>query len=260
MSAERILIVDDDLLNVRITRSFLQREGYEVRTASEGRQALVMSATFKPQLILTDTQLPFVDGLELTRRLKADPTSDAAVIALTAYAMKGGEKRALEAGCDAFLAKPLDTHLLLETVRQQLDCRSRRIRMAIAGTVGTSMPVSGESAEVVDVEDFKARVGDDRVLMGELISLFLMESPKLAAATRNAALEKNGPALRTAAHTFKGMVANFSASRAFHAVSVLEELGGGNDLSNVMNASDALDTEVAALCSELSRIAVEVAA
>jgi HPt (histidine-containing phosphotransfer) domain-containing protein len=121
-----------------------------------------------------------------------------------------------------------------------------------------SMAGSGETEEVVDMEDFKARVGGDRDLMGELIRLFLMESPKLAAATRNAALERNAQALRTAAHALKGTVATFSASRAFHAASVLEQLGEGNDLSNVMNASDALDLEVAALCSELRRIAVEV--
>jgi HPt (histidine-containing phosphotransfer) domain-containing protein len=125
-------------------------------------------------------------------------------------------------------------------------------------TAAISMPDSGEFEQVVDLEDFKARVGGDRVLMGELIRLFLMESPKLAAATRNAALAKNGQALTTAAHALKGAVATFSACRAVHAASVLEQLGEGNDLSNVMNASDALDLEVADLCSELRRIAVDV--
>jgi HPt (histidine-containing phosphotransfer) domain-containing protein len=96
--------------------------------------------------------------------------------------------------------------------------------------------------------------------MRELISLFLVESSRLSAATRNAALEKNGEALRTAAHALKGSVANFSAARAFHAAAVLEELGEANDLANVMSASDALDLEIAALCSELRRIAVEVTA
>jgi CheY-like chemotaxis protein len=68
MSVERTLVVDDDPLNVRIIRSLLQREGYEVQTASDGRQALAASATFKPQLVLADIQLPLVDGRDLTRR------------------------------------------------------------------------------------------------------------------------------------------------------------------------------------------------
>jgi len=260
MSAERILIVDDDPVNVRLTRALLQREGYEVRVASDGRQALAASSAFKPQLVLTDIQLPFLDGLELTRRLKADPSTNATIIALTAYAIKGDEERAVEAGCDAYLTKPVDTRRLLETIRRQLDGTSRRVSHAIAGTVVNSSPVPGASSEVVNREEFKARVGDDHALMAELISLFLAESPRLAEATRTAALKKDGQALRTAAHALKGSVANFSAARAFQAASVLEELGEGNDLSNVMNASDALDIEVAALCSELSRIAVEVAA
>jgi CheY-like chemotaxis protein len=134
MSDERILIVDDDPLNVRLIRSLLQREGYEVQTASDGRQALAASATFKPQLVLADIQLPLVDGQDLTRRLRANRSSDAAVIALTGYAMKSDERRAVEAGCDAYLSKPLDTRRLLETVRRHLDGRTRRLSNIISGT------------------------------------------------------------------------------------------------------------------------------
>jgi two-component system cell cycle response regulator DivK len=105
-------------------RSLLQREGYEVQTASDGRQALAASATFKPQLVVADIQLPLVDGLDLTRRLKANRSRTAALIALTGYAMKSDDRRAVEAGCDAYLTQPLNPRGLLETVRRHLDGRS----------------------------------------------------------------------------------------------------------------------------------------
>ena len=85
-------------------------EGYDVRTAGDAEEALAVLATFRPRLILMDLQLPGMDGLELTRRLKADPaTRDIVIVALTAYAMKGDEERARAAGCDGYVTKPIDT-------------------------------------------------------------------------------------------------------------------------------------------------------
>jgi CheY-like chemotaxis protein len=92
-----------------------------VRTAESAEQAVQALGSFHPRLILMDIQLPGTDGLELTRRLKADPaTSDIRVLALTAYAMKGDEARVREAGCDGYISKPIDTRALAETVARFL--------------------------------------------------------------------------------------------------------------------------------------------
>jgi two-component system, cell cycle response regulator DivK len=121
MPGEPILIVDDHPINLKLARVLLSAEGYEVRTAEDVTQALAVLAEYHPRLILMDIQLPGVDGLELTRRLKADPaTRDILVVALTAYAMKGDAERALDAGCDGYVPKPIDTRALPGVIAEHL--------------------------------------------------------------------------------------------------------------------------------------------
>jgi CheY-like chemotaxis protein len=117
MAAARILIVDDNPTNLKLVRVLLEGEGHEVRTAADAGEALAVLEELVPDLVLMDVQLPGMDGLELTRRIKADPrTGGVLVVALTAYAMKGDEERILAAGCDGYVAKPIDTRALPATV------------------------------------------------------------------------------------------------------------------------------------------------
>jgi two-component system cell cycle response regulator DivK len=121
MPGDPILIVDDNLMNLKLIRVLLAGEGYEVRVASDAAEALAVLRTFRPRMILMDIQLPGIDGLELTRRLKAAPeTRNVIVLALTAYAMKGDAQRMLEAGCDGYIAKPIDTREFPATVARFL--------------------------------------------------------------------------------------------------------------------------------------------
>lgn len=121
MSGESILVVDDNPQNLRLARLVLRTAGYDVRTSADAEEALIALESFTPALIVMDLQLPGIDGLELTRRLKADPRrQDIRILALTAYAMKGDEQRALAAGCDGYLAKPIDADALPRAVRALL--------------------------------------------------------------------------------------------------------------------------------------------
>lgn len=105
-----ILIVDDNPLNLKLARVMLECEGHIVRTAVDAEEALRILADDLPAMILMDIQLPGMDGLELTRRLKANETTARVVIlAVTAYAMKGDEEKAIAAGCDGYIRKPFDT-------------------------------------------------------------------------------------------------------------------------------------------------------
>jgi two-component system, cell cycle response regulator DivK len=113
MKRECILIVDDNAQNLKLTRGLLTRHGYEVHTAADAEQALKVLDSLEPRIILMDLQLPDMDGLELTRRLKADPsTRRIAIIGLTAFAMTGDEERARKAGCDGYVLKPVDARTL----------------------------------------------------------------------------------------------------------------------------------------------------
>jgi CheY-like chemotaxis protein len=110
MTGAHILIVDDNHVNLKLARVLLEGEGYEVRVAGDAEEALDVMKSFRPALILMDIQLPGMDGLSLTRQLKADPaTQDIVVVALTAYAMKGDAEKAHASGCAGYISKPLDT-------------------------------------------------------------------------------------------------------------------------------------------------------
>jgi CheY-like chemotaxis protein len=121
VAGEPVLVVDDNAVNLKLTRVLLRGAGYDVQTAADAEEALRLLQTHKPRLILMDVQLPGISGLELTRSLKTDErTRDVIVVALTAYAMKGDEEKALAAGCDAYVSKPIDTDALLVLVADLL--------------------------------------------------------------------------------------------------------------------------------------------
>ena len=121
----RILVVEDNPINIQVVESFVERAGYEVLIAEDGATALTMVQTAAPDLILMDLQLPGIDGFEVTRRLKADPaTRTIPIIAVTAYAMVGDEARARAAGCDDYITKPINRRVLLEAIARHLPDRS----------------------------------------------------------------------------------------------------------------------------------------
>jgi len=121
MAGEPILIVDDNPANLKLARVLLTGEGYEVRTAADAEEALRVLQGFRPRLILMDLQMPGMDGFDLTRRLKGDPaTQGMLILVLTAYAMKGDEEKALAAGCDGYVPKPIDTRALPALIARYL--------------------------------------------------------------------------------------------------------------------------------------------
>ncbi|HXT03641.1 MAG TPA: response regulator [Casimicrobiaceae bacterium] len=125
-TGEPILIVEDNPANRKLLSFLLTTRGYDVRAAARADEALEMLETFAPRLILMDLQLPGMDGLELTRRLKADPrTQHIVIIAVTAYAMKGDEERVRAAGCDGYVTKPIDTRALPQVIAAYLAAGAR---------------------------------------------------------------------------------------------------------------------------------------
>jgi CheY-like chemotaxis protein len=121
MPGESVLVVDDNPTNLKLVAYVLTSRGFDVRTAIDAETAITAIAARAPKLILMDLQLPGIDGLELTRRLKADPqTRTIVILAVTAYAMKGDEERARAAGCDGYVAKPIDTRTLPDIVAKHL--------------------------------------------------------------------------------------------------------------------------------------------
>ena len=120
--AKRILVVEDNELNLKLLNDILEAHGYDVLATGEGAVALAWARQYRPSLILLDLQLPDISGLEVTRQLKADTdTASIPIIAVTAFAMAGDEKKALEQGCDAYVAKPIDLRKVLDLVAGFVD-------------------------------------------------------------------------------------------------------------------------------------------
>jgi two-component system, cell cycle response regulator DivK len=117
-----ILVIDDNILNLKLVDFLLSAQGYEVHKALNASEALSVLETVNPSLILMDLQLPGVDGFELTRKLKKNPKfSHIPIIAITAYAMKGDEEKALAAGCDGYITKPIDIKTLPDVLAEYIE-------------------------------------------------------------------------------------------------------------------------------------------
>ena len=117
----KVLVIDDHPTNRKLLSLTLTVDGFSVLTAGTGELGLEAVRNERPAVVYTDVQLPDVNGLEIARRIKADPdTADIVVVALTAFAMAEDRDRALAAGCDGFLAKPIDTRTLGFTTDQFL--------------------------------------------------------------------------------------------------------------------------------------------
>ena len=122
--AKTVLIVEDNDLNMKLFQDLLEANGYRILAAQSGFKAFELAKEHLPDLILMDIQLPEVSGLEVTRWLKEEKTTqNIPVIAVTAFAMKGDEQKILNGGCEDYIAKPISVTSFLSTVKKHLDAR-----------------------------------------------------------------------------------------------------------------------------------------
>lgn len=125
MAGESILIIDDNHLNLELVDYLLTTKGYATSTAVNAEEAFKVLQNLQPRMILMDIQLPGVDGLELTKQLRADPKyNNTIILAITAYAMKADKEKALAAGCDGYITKPIDTRTLPDVIAGYLSSNS----------------------------------------------------------------------------------------------------------------------------------------
>jgi two-component system cell cycle response regulator DivK len=118
---KKILIVDDNRDSRELVVKILKNKGYQMIEAIDGEEALEKAITENPDLILMDISIPKIDGYEVTRRLKSQVGfKDTPIIALTAHAMKGDREKAIEAGCEGYISKPIDIHELPNQIKSYL--------------------------------------------------------------------------------------------------------------------------------------------
>ncbi len=122
MGNKRILVIEDNELNMKLVRGMLKISGHNILEATDAETGIHMTHEHHPDLILMDIQLPGMDGLSATRNILSNANlKHIPIVALTSYAMQGDEEKALEAGCTGYIAKPIDTRTFLQTVSQYLN-------------------------------------------------------------------------------------------------------------------------------------------
>ena len=121
MAGEKILLVEDNEVNRRLAEFLLRSKGYKVREAATAQDAFDILKTERPDLIVMDIQLPGMDGLAATKKIKEQPEmADVPVIAVTSYAMKGDREKALAAGCVGYITKPIDKLTFIQEIASHL--------------------------------------------------------------------------------------------------------------------------------------------
>ena len=118
---KRVLVVDDNESNIHLIRYILQRGGYEVIEARDGYEGVKLAVKEKPDLILMDIQLPGMDGLEATQRIReSEANGDIPIIALTSFAMPADKDKAMAAGCTSYIPKPIDVNHFITEIEKYL--------------------------------------------------------------------------------------------------------------------------------------------
>jgi two-component system, cell cycle response regulator DivK len=126
-AGKRVLVVEDNPLNMKLFSAMIAAEGYEVLEAKSGQDGLELAQRQRPDLIIMDIQLPGMSGLEVTQSLKADAaTHDIPIIATTAFATRGDEEIIMASGCDAYMAKPIAISQFLELIESFMASAARR--------------------------------------------------------------------------------------------------------------------------------------
>ncbi|GEM_PF-3326051 len=248
----RILIVEDNVMNQKLCQSILKKLGFQADVAGNGKEAVEILEQRSYDLILMDAQMPEMDGIEATEVIR-NPGSrvirhDIPVIALTANAMSGDRERYIAAGMDDYVSKPIQTGELLTVMARQLKLKlpDNNIHNTCEpeNKIVSAPPRKVLPDEIFDRNDLLERVGGDKRLCEDMLSLFLQVIPGQMEKIKAATEEKDAKKIRDEAHSIKGMAANMSAFRIRKIASEMEIAGEKGDTDRARLFMDNLEKEV----------------
>jgi two-component system sensor histidine kinase/response regulator len=232
-SPVKFLLVDDLDENLLVLEALLRRDDLELFKAHSGRHALELMLEHEFALALIDVQMPEMDGFEATRAIRLEEQGTKRhlpIVAMTAHALKGDKERCLDAGCDGYLAKPIDSRSLYETVEGIV--ASNNLSAESSSPADQGEPIWEPSAAL-------ARVDGDLPFLKEMIQLFESNCPKWIAELDKAVRAGDAKSINKAAHSIKGVTATFCAKSATEQALLLETKGKNGDIENV--AQDSLE-------------------
>jgi CheY-like chemotaxis protein/HPt (histidine-containing phosphotransfer) domain-containing protein len=251
----RFLLAEDNLVNQRVARTILEKQGHEVVVAQNGREALARAQTERFDVILMDVQMPEMDGLAATtaiRQFEAGRGHRVPIIGVTAHAMKGDRERCLAAGMDAYVSKPIRPAVLFAAITDLVNNRPADPAPPAADPAPTGV--------VLDESALLALIGGDAVLLRELAALFLQDGPQRLAEMAKALESADRTSLEREAHTLKGSSGSLCGRRTAEAARNLEHLAQEGSLQEAGRAYAVLSEEVHKLQGALTDLAARNAA
>jgi PAS domain S-box-containing protein len=236
----RVLLAEDNAVNRKVVIRMLERRGHRVEAVADGRQALAALARAHFDLVLMDVQMPGMDGLETTARVRvheAGTGRHVPIVALTAHAMEGDRERCLAAGMDGYVSKPIDAAELAE---------------AIARLVPVACPAAIEVQSAFDLAGMLVRAGGDGSLLEDVLAMFREETPRLLSEIDASVQRRDAEGVERTAHSLRGGLATLGADVAARAAGCLEAMGRSGELHEVERAWTALQSEMRRLEQELA--------
>ena len=240
----RVLLAEDNFVNQKLAVTMLQKRGHEVTVANDGLEALDALARATFDVVLMDVHMPRMGGFEATAKIRERERSTGGrlpVIALTALAMTGDREKCLQAGMDAYVAKPINAGDLFGTLNRLFPNRA-----GSAAPVGTvARPVA--EAEVLDQDRLSQNMEGDADVLQDIVAAFLRDQPTQEREITVALSNGDAPTLARAAHTFKGLLLTLAAKPAADAALRLEMIARGGQLADAQAAWRDLQVQLARL-------------
>ena len=207
----KIMVVEDNLLNQKMIRTFLTRQGHQVEICNNGVEAVQTSKNEEFDLIFMDVQMPVMDGLESTRVIREfeGKNQHTPIIAMTAYALQGDSQRCLDAGMDDYVSKPLDTRRLLKVMRKWVLDHDEMV----SASANVETIHLGSTDEILDIGSALSRFSNDIEFFKSLLDEFLESLPDRVDEFRQLYREKNWKLLADQSHNLKGVAANFGVMK-----------------------------------------------
>lgn len=266
----RVLVAEDIAANQKVMKAILEKRGHQATIAHNGREAIDLFQREAFDAILMDIQMPIMDGLQAVRAIRGSESKNQRIpiIAMTAHAMKGDRETCLEAGMDAYVSKPIDAALLLNTlehlahpagINEQITSITKKSgtwRFRRTQEINTDMATEPTRPEIDNpVWQPKValkRMGEDRSLLVSMIDYFIEDSPELLRQLPEAIAAGNAEEATRLAHSLKGLCANFEATRVMTVAQGVETACRENRLENAGRQLDRFDAALQQLTRELA--------
>lgn len=248
----RLLVAEDTPANQKVVRLMLEQRGHEVTFVENGRLAVDAVERDAFDAVLMDVQMPELDGLAATGEIRglSDATRAATpIVALTAHAVAGDQERCLAAGMDAYVAKPIELFELIRTVEEAagLDVG----RLTVTRTLQTGSEPTESDADVFNYEVALSRLNGNVDLFRDMVAFFGEDAPRLLDEVASSIESGTATQVRRAAHSLKGLCANFEAEQARDVALRMEEAGRDEDLTTASELFPRLSAEVSRLTAAL---------